>query len=1376
MKFRIILLTAALIAASANVHSQSTGLALDFSMPLDGGWKNDTQYSLHLENGSLRSDVDKFAAWAGFKYVLPSTLDISANPIVSLKLRGSLPFVFYVYLTDSVNNVLRSSRVHYSGDKFGEYLFEFTDPGSVDLTKVKELIFAVNGDALSWIGTFWMDDLRIGDQASKIAGLASVMDMTVAANTTSVTVQLTDIINTASLNLSGGDALIENVAFSAISNQMATLTFDCKPDATGSDIVTITAAGANGYNDYPVDFNLTVEGNNPPVMNAVNDIDAPVGQNIEVMLAGISDANSSLEQAINISVTNSDGLVISNPEVSYDHSGPYAKLTFTTLQAGTSTIDVELQDDGAANNSSTYSFDVVVYDNFNNPPNFDIQSLNEMFLSNGTIEIPLNNVTDGDDNSQILNYSANSLNTAVISNPVQISYIEGNPSKPKIVCNAIATGVAQIEVSVSDEATGSGNGNQTSTKTITVDVIEAPLTGLIIDPANFDADYAAQKYKIESEGISQTISNVVFDGSECLHINCISKGTWTGFWYRTPDLDLSKNPYISYEVYSVDNAIQTHAYFYDNFGERNVDGAHAERKDVPANQWTTVLLDYRQAGELLGSGGELINISRLDTILFNYHPSFGWPFTDYAGELYIRNIRIGDAVTIAPVLTPSATLDDIPDQSVFVNTGSYNLKIGGISAGENSLSEPVATLTFDQSQTVFSGISLSSINSSGEAELNYTTSENKGSVTVTIEISASGSDSVSKSFVLEAVDNQATNLATVDIDLSERSQRFFGFGAYRPDRNYIDQFVSDAGGTIVRLQMNGDEIEPLNDNSNPDALDKSKLDYSHLDLDYIKFVHEAGVDQFFVTVFTAPSWMKQNLSTNYQQPQAPGWESTTNKVDPIYYDEYVEFMVAIVEIIKEETGVELAGICPQNEPAFCEPYVSGILDPVHMAEVCGMLGEKLAQKGFATRVINSEQVFNQSHYSVNEYIDQVQLNATANQYTQIIGMHYPDNNAAAWAGQYANCQEGSYPKELWATECSAVGNDWANVMGNISEIITGLNNGLSSWDVASWNRGPLFSNDYNPVGDQLGVVYGGTPSRHFYALKNLYQSIRPGAYHVASTSDNSVIKATVFINDSDSSLAVILQNTGNAAVKCRLTGNLIPNAYKAYRTSRVEKYVETDPFYEGMILLPASSITTLIGKTGANNSPTMDPLTDIELLSGDGEQVINLSGITDGDANDQELSLAATVSPAGIITDPLITYSSPDATGTLTFSTLTDQAGTAVITITVKDNGGTENGGIDSLKISFSVVVSLEDGIEDLSSLIKYYPNPVKDKLMIQLPGSSDNTSIFIYNSMGMMIGNNEINFTGNNMSVDMSELSSGLYFVEINSNKLHQILKIVKE
>jgi len=93
--------------------------------------------------------------------------------------------------------------------------------------------------------------------------------------------------------------------------------------------------------------------------------------------------------------------------------------------------------------------------------------------------------------------------------------------------------------------------------------------------------------------------------------------------------------------------------------------------------------------------------------------------------------------------------------------------------------------------------------------------------------------------------------------------------------------------------------------------------------------------------------------------------------------------------------------------------------------------------------------------------------------------------------------------------------------------------------------------------------------------------------------------------------------------------------------------------------------------SSVNDAPTLNTLSALDINEDAGSQVVNLTGITTGAANEnQTLTITATSSTTGLIPNPTVSYTSPNATGTLTFRSATNATGTAVITVTVSDGQG----------------------------------------------------------------------------------------------------------
>ena len=121
------------------------------------------------------------------------------------------------------------------------------------------------------------------------------------------------------------------------------------------------------------------------------------------------------------------------------------------------------------------------------------------------------------------------------------------------------------------------------------------------------------------------------------------------------------------------------------------------------------------------------------------------------------------------------------------------------------------------------------------------------------------------------------------------------------------------------------------------------------------------------------------------------------------------------------------------------------------------------------------------------------------------------------------------------------------------------------------------------------------------------------------------------------------------------------------------------------------SDTLSIAVTSINDAPTLDAINDISILEDATEQTVSLSGITDGPNESQPLRITAASSDPGLLADPVVTYASPDSTGSIAFAPTTNQYGTATITVTAEDPGadGDFNKTEDNLTVSRSFDVTV---------------------------------------------------------------------------------------
>ena len=100
------------------------------------------------------------------------------------------------------------------------------------------------------------------------------------------------------------------------------------------------------------------------------------------------------------------------------------------------------------------------------------------------------------------------------------------------------------------------------------------------------------------------------------------------------------------------------------------------------------------------------------------------------------------------------------------------------------------------------------------------------------------------------------------------------------------------------------------------------------------------------------------------------------------------------------------------------------------------------------------------------------------------------------------------------------------------------------------------------------------------------------------------------------------------------------------------------------------SRTFTVVVSGDNDPPTLDAIADpAAILEEAGLQTVNLTGITAGGGETQVLTVTALSNNTALIPNPTVTYTSPNATGSLAYTPVANAFGTAIVTVRVTDDG-----------------------------------------------------------------------------------------------------------
>ncbi len=154
--------------------------------------------------------------------------------------------------------------------------------------------------------------------------------------------------------------------------------------------------------------------------------------------------------------------------------------------------------------------------------------------------------------------------------------------------------------------------------------------------------------------------------------------------------------------------------------------------------------------------------------------------------------------------------------------------------------------------------------------------------------------------------------------------------------------------------------------------------------------------------------------------------------------------------------------------------------------------------------------------------------------------------------------------------------------------------------------------------------------------------------------------------------------------------------------------------------LDSPTVFCVLAVQARNHTPTLDALADRSVLENSGVLSVPLTGIGDGgDLVAQNLTVTATSSDPAILLAPSVVYTSAQPTGTLLLAPVANQAGTATVTVTVHDDGGTAFGSLDTFSRTFQltiVPVNQRPSLATLADLVINEDDPVQT---VQLAGIS---------------------------------------------------------
>ena len=406
---------------------------------------------------------------------------------------------------------------------------------------------------------------------------------------------------------------------------------------------------------------------------------------------------------------------------------------------------------------------------------------------------------------------------------------------------------------------------------------------------------------------------------------------------------------------------------------------------------------------------------------------------------------------------------------------------------------------------------------------------------------------------------------TVTLDRSTTYQTIDGFGFFGGmdvwwssgpfhDAAWISTVIDDLGLTIHRNEYYSEEPNQDADWAKQKGLIQALVAQAKASKEPLKLIW---------TVWTPPSSMKSN--------------SSLKNGGTLLSSSYSAFGSWLVKGIDNyaDLGAELYALSPQNEPLFTEPYNSCVYTAEQYRDMLKVVGPIVKAAYPAVKIFGPEHML----FGVGKDYDWNNLDptkkvlddATAAQYLDIFACHgYGSDGATPTPGsteaQYwakAEQRVGAL-KPIWMSETSG----YPNTDDGALDYALSIHAALAYGHAAAW---------VHWQGSDNFVGADGVKSKKYFAAKQFYRFVRPGAKMVAASSSDADLFVTAFDHATYSVFAVVLINTASSAKSVSLAGAQLPAQLDRYRTSSGEGCAKIDTVSSSSSVdLPAKSITTLV--------------------------------------------------------------------------------------------------------------------------------------------------------------------------------------------------------
>ena len=445
----------------------------------------------------------------------------------------------------------------------------------------------------------------------------------------------------------------------------------------------------------------------------------------------------------------------------------------------------------------------------------------------------------------------------------------------------------------------------------------------------------------------------------------------------------------------------------------------------------------------------------------------------------------------------------------------------------------------------------------------------------------------------------------ISIDTSQHFQTIDGFGLnftapyFRDEQKAMfNMFIDDLGVTMFRVvpYFIYTDWEVTNDNDDPEVMNWQYYNNRYASPVFeaswkaIRFLNSRGIRPEIALMGPVPPWMLADKSS----PPTHKVCNPSNDIPPMkpsMYPEFAEEVVSMLMYARSKEKLDFQYFSPFNE-TDCYPYEGPRIDPEDAPAVLAAVARRMDKEGLGdVRLEVPDQAVIE-----NDYITPILQNQEVMKHVGAFAFHgYSDNPIAP---QVKRVQASSYPHvPVWLTEYGdlndinpSVEDEWKLFSLAVNRrALNALNQGTSALfyfnafdDYEECMRRMTFYGLFHSA-DQ--VYY---PRKRYFATRQLFHFVRPGARRISSTSEGEGLTVSAFQDDASGSLVIVgAKQDGADHIEIVLHGpEPLPDHLDLYVTSR-----SVDCLKQGAIQirggiaeldLPDEAVFTLVGSKASS--------------------------------------------------------------------------------------------------------------------------------------------------------------------------------------------------